>query len=232
MFIFRVPLESTLIKSAKMVLAATAACLAMMATGIAPASASETHASVVESAESSLALLDKSENPEATYAALSSSEKQAFMDMYAPASTEETIRISPKDSKARALSAEGIQPKSYAAVAKAGGCWATYVKRTVKNNFNAGLFDVYVEGSWCSNGTKVTSTSFARTWSTIGTIGWKDKGQIGKGNGIAGGEGRIWGQRKMALGSGGWDVIEHRTCVRINGGKTGLYSGGTTCSIY
>lgn len=63
-------------------------------------------------------------------------------------------------------------------------------------------------------------------------IGWRDAGQLGAGNGISGGEARIWGQRKMVLGAGGWDIQTKQPCTRVNGGRTGMYSMSLVCSVY
>ncbi len=56
---------------------------------------------------------------------------------------------------------------------------------------------------------------FDRSWSTIGTIGWRDAGQMYGGALASNGVGTILGQRKMILGVGGWDVREDHPCSRL-----------------
>ena len=114
----------------------------------------------------------------------------------------------------------------------ASGCWGTYTKATMRSTVGVALWDTFNEGTWCSNGTSVTSASFGRSWSSIAAVGWRDAGQIGSGSGVSSNQARIWSQRKMIFGTGGWDIQTMTPCNRLNGSASGGASFSESCSIY
>ncbi|MFJ4223520.1 hypothetical protein [Microbacterium sp. NPDC089695] len=66
--------------------------------------------------------------------------------------------------------------------AAATQCWQTSKRTTTVNAVGVGLFDIWVEGTWCDVATGGTSSAtFNRSWSTIGTVGRRDAGQMYKG---------------------------------------------------
>jgi hypothetical protein len=77
---------------------------------------------------------------------------------------------------------------------------------------------------------RLSYTSFGRSWSTGTAVGRQDRGEIARGNGISGGVARIWAQRKMVFGTGGWDIQTIQQCSRINGNSSGGLSGDASCS--
>jgi hypothetical protein len=154
-----------------------------------------------------------------------------------PATETTSIKLTPADSAATvAVLAGKVQTtftsadEAWAAVAAASGCYTAQNKVTKKNAVNIALWDVWVEGRFCSNGSSVTSVSFSRTWSTIAGYGWRDAGQIASGAVITGGTAKIWGQRKMVLGSGGWDVQNVNQCARAIGTAAATIRGDASCS--
>ncbi len=174
-----------------------------------------------------------------TFESLPAEDQAAFTDYYLPVSEKVSVTVTPLDASSAAALDEGTVSSEYAsteaaqtAVAAAKGCYGGYVKRTAYSAVNIALYDIYTEGSWCSNGSSVTSASFSRSWSTIGVIGWRDAGQIGKGSGVVSGQARIWAQRKMIFGAGGWDVQTYQPCLRLNGNASGGKTASTICSIY
>lgn len=184
-------------------------------------------------------LLESSSTPEATFASLSASDRHAFNNYFLPSTRTLSVELTPLDPASSIASDSGAVQQTYkdageaqAAVAAAAGCWATYVKGTYVSTLGVALWDNYTEGKWCGNGQKTTSASFSRSWVTVGVIGWRDEGLIDKGAGVAGGQGRIWAQRKMVFGTAGWDMNTQLPCLRLNGSGNGNATKSTICSIY
>ncbi|MCK2037296.1 hypothetical protein KZC51_14270 [Microbacterium sp. SSW1-49] len=211
---------------------------ATMGSGPAFASDSET-GSDAGAAQETYELLDSSSDPLATFDALPLEDQIAFTDYFLPVDEVVTVTLTPLDARSAAAVKSGTVGSDYAsmaeaqsAVAAASGCWGGYVRRTAYSAANIGLYDIHTEGKWCGNGTRATSATFSRSWSTIGVIGWRDAGQIDKGAGVYGGQARIWAQRKMIFGAGGIDLQEYRPCLRLNGHGNGGKSLTVVCSIY
>lgn len=183
--------------------------------------------------------ISSSSDPEAAYDSLSDSDRAAFDSYMLPASSEETMTLTPADASAEAAVSSGevqtqyssMQEAKAATSASSSACWIGNVKYTKKAAFGNAIWDTYTEGSWCAKGSTITSAKYSRSWSTIAAIGWRDGGKIGSGSGITSNKARIWSQRKMILGSGGWDVQRITPCVRLNGDSRGRTSFSEKCSI-
>ncbi|PJI53386.1 hypothetical protein CTI14_29200 [Methylobacterium radiotolerans] len=217
-------------------------CVALVSAGAwtgGPAMASPEPESATETASEIFELLDTASDPEATFGALTEAQQEAFTDYYFPVDEEVAVSLTPADdAAAAAIDAGSVQSRygslesASAAVARASGCFGGHVRRTAYSSVNIALWDMCTEGKWCGNGKTATSASFSRSWTTIGTIGWRDAGQIGKGAGVVSGQARIWAQRKMIFGTGGWEIQTMQPCLRLNGGGGGSKSQSVVCSIY
>lgn len=195
-----------------------------------PAGAAETESSAAEV----FSKLDSSADPAKAYEALSAEDRAAFDNFFLPAKAEETYQLTkldPLGNKVGETKNFASADKAMSAVAAASSCWTGRSKYTMKAALGNALWDTWTEGTWCGSGGKVTSARFDRTWATIAAVGWRDGGQIGKGSGVAGNQARIWGQRKMILGVGGWDVQTQQPCNRLNGTATGGAGQSWVCSI-
>jgi len=183
--------------------------------------------------------VSSAEDSSAEYNALSADERSAFEAYFLPARAEETLLLTPLDSNARAASHAGEVGDHYSSIEAAAtdvsstlGCWGTWAKNTQWAAAGNALFDTYTEGTWCANGSKVTSATFTRSWSSIAALGWRDAGQTGRGSAVVGNRAKIWSQRKLILGVGGWDVQTQLPCTRLIGTAAGKASGDRSCSIY
>jgi hypothetical protein len=183
--------------------------------------------------------INASGDPHAAYLALSANDRAAFDAYLLPAHAEESVTLTPADDAARAAVASGAVKTRYDSVdagqtdtATTSGCWGSYARYTEKAALGNSLWDTYTEGGWCTNGSTVTSATFNRSWSTVAAVGWRDGGQLGKGSGIVSNQARIWSQRRMILGAGGWDVQTRNPCIRLNGSSSGGASASQTCSLY
>jgi hypothetical protein len=182
-------------------------------------------------------VLESSEDPAAAFGALSSSDQAAFEAYFTPARTEESVTIAPLDAESASALADGKIAASYSSVGEAQeaialvtGCWSAYTIAREHNNFGVALWETYNEGSWCASGSTVTSATFSRSWATIGVVGWRDEGMIGHGAGVVSNQGRVWSQRKMVLGVGGWDIQTMLPCNRLSGSASGGVTAATVCS--
>lgn len=178
-------------------------------------------------------------DPSAAYNALSLDERSVFEAYFLPAESEETLLLTPLDSRARAASRVGEVGVRYSSIEAAEadvsstlGCWGTWAKNTQRAAAGNAVFDTYTEGRWCGNGSKVTSATFSRSWASIAALGWRDAGQTGRGSAVVGNRAKIWSQRKMILGVGGWDIQTQLPCTRLIGTAAGKASGDRSCSIY
>jgi hypothetical protein len=184
--------------------------------------------------------LDSAANPQATFNALSANDKAAFESYFLPATTVEKVTLTPLDSTAMhavdtgavALVYSSTEAASNAMAAAASGCWGNYVKSTAHAALGNAIWDTYTEGTWCYSGSTVTSATFSRSWSTIAAVGWRDSGQLGAGSGVVSNKAKIWSQRKMIFGSGGWDIQTQTPCLRMIGSASGGTTASSTCSIY
>lgn len=181
--------------------------------------------------------LDTASDPAAAYRALPASEKATFDAYMLPATETTSVKLTPADSTATAAILTGKVQTAFtsddearAAVAAASGCYTAQNKVTKISGVGVALWDVWVEGRYCSNGSSVTSVSFSRTWSTIAGYGWRDGGQLASGAVITGGTAKIWGQRNMVLGTGGWDVQSVNQCARAIGTAAATIRGDASCS--
>jgi hypothetical protein len=183
--------------------------------------------------------LSLADDAQAAYAGLAPDDRAAFDAYLLPATATESVVLTPLDADAQAALGDGGMKGQYdstvearAQVAAAGGCWGTTAKNTSSAAAGNALYDTWVEGTWCSDGTNVTSATYGRSWTTIAALGWRDEGEVASGAGVSGGQGKIWSQRKLVLGAGGWDVQEQLPCTRLIGNASGSASGDRTCSIY
>jgi hypothetical protein len=226
--------------SAALVAAATSIALAAVG-ALPPAGAAEpTRQPSGQTADQVYEAIAESSDPSAAYAALTPAVRDEFDDRFLPATYSEEVQLSPVDEPAEAAMRSGAVNAHYSSVGEATahvsastqGCWGSYVRATMKAAVGNALWDTYTEGTWCASGSKVTSATFSRSWSTIAALGWRDGGQLGKGAAIVSGQARIWSQRKMILGAGGWDIQTSQPCVRMNGTSAGGKSTSLACSIY
>jgi len=183
--------------------------------------------------------LNSAENSAAAYEALSAAERSAFDSYFLPARNEETVRLTPLDENARMAAQTGHVSTTYSSIQAAEddvssilGCWGTWAKNTQWAAAGNAIFDTFTEGTWCANGSTVTSATFNRSWSSIAAVGWRDAGQVGRGSGVVGNRAKIWAQRKLILGVGGWDVQTQLPCTRLIGTAAASASGDRSCSIY
>ncbi|GAA2632709.1 hypothetical protein [Streptomyces vastus] len=169
-------------------------------------------------------------DPQATYAQLSADERAEFNARYLPASTTVTEEIKPADATAFKSAAAGIAPNSIGEV-QASGCW--YGKATGSSRAAAGntLYTFWVENTWCSNGSRVTSNSYRTADGETSTPGWRYEGVQTKGAGIVGNQGRAWAKHLFVLGVGGWDIQSPNECIRVKGAASGTAYADRVCSI-
>ncbi|RZU66453.1 hypothetical protein EV379_2810 [Microterricola gilva] len=208
-------------------------------TAVAPAQAAPapTEPSVESIALEVYETLDAAPDPQLAFAELSAGERTAFEAYFLPVSTEVTVVLTPLDAASERASRSGAVASTYssaedasAAVAAVSGCWGTYSEATQSGSLGNAIWDTFNEGTWCANGTTVTSATFSRSWSSIAAVGWRDDGQIGKGAGVVSNKARIWSQRKMVLGSGGWDIQTIQPCNRFSGSSSGGATSDNVCS--
>ena len=207
----------------------------------APASSEGEVDRVVESSALGIyGALDSAADPQAAFEALSPSDKEIFESYFLPATSVETIHITPLDEAARTAQRTGSVASTYLSAQEAKeattlavtGCWGSNSKITMHAAAGNAIWDTFTEGSWCVSGSTVTSATFGNSWSSIAMIGWRDDGRIGSGTGVTGNQARIWAQRKMVFGTGGWDVQTSLPCNRLSGTASGGASGLASCSIY
>lgn len=212
---------------------ALAAAIAILASS-APLAASAYESSPDPAVQEALARdlqkeLVSSQDPEAVLSALNSEEEQAFRTYSFPAKVEQIIVSSPLEKTGESVSRElGTQ----VAAAATATCKGSYVRMNALNSLGDKIWSVFTEGKWCWSGSKVTSATFGRSWSEIYQILWRDAGQIGKGAGVQSGSARIFAQRKMIAGTGGWDIQTWQPCLRLLGYSGATLSSDRICSIY
>lgn len=184
--------------------------------------------------------LEASPDPGSTFTSLPDAEREAIENYLVPATYEETVTLVPT-SPAGTISPEGgAVARTYSsvaeaeqAVAAAAACYGAYVRQTAHAPAGNAIWDIYTEGSWCGTaGSSATSATFGRSWSSIAALGWRDAGQKAKGAGLSGGTARIWAQRTMILGTGGWDIQTMYPCTRLLGTGGGGYWSDKVCSVY
>lgn len=178
--------------------------------------------------------LSSAADPMQVYAGLATEEREAFEAYFLPAEADEAVTLTRVDASGKPVEAATTylsEADAMDIVAASTSCWIGTSKYTMKAALGNAIWDTWTEGTWCGNGSSVTSAAFSRSWSTIAAVGWRDAGQIGSGSGIAGGQARMWSQRKMILGAGGWDVQTQQPCNRLNGGPSGGVSQTWSCSI-
>jgi hypothetical protein len=184
--------------------------------------------------------LDSAADPQAAFEALSPNDKERFESYFLPATAEETVHLAPLDAAARTVQRTGSVASTYtsaqhakeATIQATAGCWGNTSKITMYAAAGNAIWDTFTEGSWCVSGSTVTSATFGNSWSSIAAIGWRDDGKIGSGTGVTGNQARIWAQRKLVFGTGGWDVQTSLPCNRLSGTASGGASYTATCSIY
>lgn len=182
--------------------------------------------------------VSSAQDPEAAFAALTADERSAFDSYFLPATSAQTVTLQPLTASGEPEPAgEKVMYKTeaaaMAAVAATSKCYAATARSTEYAALGNAIFDVWVEGKWCGTpGKKVTSATFIRSYSTIAAIGWRDAGQLNKAAGVVNSLGKVVAQRKLILGTGGWDVQEARPCVRLTGYPDGYYFSSNGCSIY
>ncbi|MFF2641716.1 hypothetical protein ACFVUB_17905 [Streptomyces niveus] len=169
-------------------------------------------------------------DPQAAYAQLSETERTQFNARYLPARTVVSEMVTPADAVARESVKAGTTPNSIGSV-QAAGCW--YGKATGSSRAAAGntLYTFWVENTWCSNGSSVTSNSYRTADGETSTPGWRYEGVKSKGAGIVGNQGRAWAKHLFILGVGGWDIQSPNECIRVKGSASGTAYADRVCSI-
>jgi hypothetical protein len=183
-----------------------------------------------DKAPSTAAAVLQAADPQAAYAQLSDKERAEFNARYLPASTTVTEEIKPADATAFKSTAAGITPNSIGEV-QAAGCW--YGKATGSSRAAAGntLYTFWVENTWCSNGSTVTSNSYRTADGETSTPGWRYEGVKSKGAAIVSNQGRAWAKHLFVLGVGGIDIQSPNECIRVKGSASGRASADRVCSI-
>ncbi|MDO5633871.1 MAG: hypothetical protein Q4G34_03225 [Micrococcus sp.] len=179
--------------------------------------------------------LDSADDPALAYRELSGPDKALFDAYFLPATYEPSYELTPLDANGHPTGEVQTfdsldDALSVTTSSTARRCWSAVTTWTGRALMGNALFDTHTEGTWCSQNGRVVSAQFRRSWTTIGAIGWRDAGEIARGSGISGGEARIWAQRRLILGTGGWDIQNKQPCNRLNGGRTGLYSMSERCT--
>lgn len=87
-------------------------------------------------------------------------------------------------------------------------------------------------GKWCVTSGKVTSATYLDGWAETSTIGWSASSHLGKGSGVASGQGRVWERGKLFFGTTWAQIQEVSKCPRVKGTSTGKNVGDDYCSIY
>lgn len=189
-----------------------------------------------ERAERVRQLLQTSPNAQRSFTALSDRDREAFALRFLPSETRTTVVLTalpvPHTEVPPAVRTFDTVAEAMATVAASKKCYAGFAKFTAVAALGYALWDTFTEGKFCGNGARVTSATFNRSWSSISSLGWRDTGQIGKGAGVVNGQARIWSQRRMVFGAGGWDLQTWQPCVRINGKANGSAKTNFVCSIY
>lgn len=183
-----------------------------------------------------LAIYEKmaiSDDPEQAYNNLTAEERTVFSTYFFPVSQEGSTHLTRVSGQSPVMSNQFFRSSIEAmeVVAASNSCWIANSKYTALGGYGNAIWDTWTEGTWCGSGGRVTTASFTHSWSTIAAIGWRDEGQIGSGSGIVNNEARMWSQRRMVLGIGGWDLQNAQPCNRLNGYGDGAYSQTWSCSI-
>ncbi|WP_299958572.1 hypothetical protein [uncultured Modestobacter sp.] len=159
------------------------------------------------------------------------SEEQALqlIDTQLVAETTVTTEVTPVDSTARAtFRAKGTPTINAAAAA---GCWTSKHNRQNKAAAGNVLYTYFTTGGWCSNGSSVTSVRLVERGGETSTPGWRYAGVKTGGQGVYGGQGRVYTQFQFYLGIGGWDVQSPTPCSRVRGNANGSVTGDGVCSV-
>lgn len=178
--------------------------------------------------------LSSSRDPQQTYANFTAEERAAFDGYLLPAEASESYTLTQVDAAGEPVAAAktfSTESDAMASVAAAQACYVGTSKYTMHAALGNAIWDTWTEGVWCGNGSSVTSANFTKSWTTIAAVGWRDGGQIASGSGIAANQARMWSQRKVILGAGGWDVQTQQPCNRLNGTAGGGASSTWSCSI-
>lgn len=171
------------------------------------------------------------QSPEAAYENLSASEQEAF-DSYALPQEHyvELGEIEPQDDLARQIQEQGTAPESLEDP-QAAGCWHGQANGWAEAAAGNTLYTYFVEGTWCSNGSGVTSASYDRAGGETSTPGWSYEGLLDNDSGISGNRGIFWAQHEFELGSGGWVIQNPTPCIRFLGSAAGNTDSDRTCSV-
>lgn len=155
---------------------------------------------------------------DAYLATLSATERQHVIDTQLPVSVRSVER--------------SVLTSSTGTSINATSCYTGRRDMTIKGGVNNDLVSYYHVGRWCVTNGSVTSASISDYGGQPVSAGWRGGDRINSGQGVTGGEGRSYSQFKFTFGTGGWDILEERPCVRVNGRSNATYTSGATCGIY
>lgn len=137
----------------------------------------------------------------------------------------------PTDAAARA-SAQVAQSRGTAVTDTTLGCWSKRVDGTAHAAAGNALYSLYHAGSWCADGSRVTSAAVADRGGQIYTVGWRYEGAVGGAAGVIDNQGRSYSQLKFVLGTGGWDIQTALPCLRVRGTIGGGSASESICGLY
>lgn len=148
----------------------------------------------------------EAEDPDAAYAELSAAEQAEFDYWMKPV---EVVQVSPPVLAPAPTSDSGIN-----------ACWNGFSGVWIwKSLAGVHLYEMWMNGSWCTNDVtgSATSASYTNSGGSGLAPGWRHDGRRGFASGVSGGQAKIWSQHRFVLGAGGWDVQTIDQCMRIIG---------------
>jgi hypothetical protein len=94
------------------------------------------------------------------------------------------------------------------------------------------LYEMWMNGSWCTNDTTgvATSASYTNSGGSGLAPGWRHDGRRGFDSGVSGGQAKIWSQHRFILGAGGWDIQTVDHCMRIVGAPFSAINVNFVCT--
>lgn len=142
--------------------------------------------------------LEQSADPEASYFALSSEDREA-LDAYIAVASVETI-----NGPVRAFEATTTQADTYE-LAATSSCWTYTVRVNGKNYYGQTMWSYFQKIDWCGNGTTITDILRRQRWGEVYHSYWS---WIHIDNATSGGEGKNWywafTQAEFKYCFGGW----------------------------
>lgn len=156
---------------------------------------------------------------DAYLATLSANERQEVIDTQLPVAV-------------RSVERSVLTSRSEGTTLNATYCYTGRRDMSILGGIGNTLVTYYHVGRWCIKSGKVVAAEIADHGGQPVSAGWRGGEVINKGAGLLSGEGRSYTQFKFTFGTGGWDILEERPCVRVNGRSNATYTSNGTCGIY